>query len=173
MFIPMEDNSQRLELDKTDLAILDEVQRDGRISNTELASRIELSPPATHARLKRLQSDGYIRRYVALLDQEKMGFDMTCFVSISLRMHGPAELAGFRASVYELSEVLDCYHVTGEFDYLLRVVVRNRKELQRFVERKLTPIPGVARIYTSLVLEEIKSSTALPFGAAAEEEAAP
>lgn len=158
----MTNNLQEIGLNKTDLAILYEVQRDGRISNVELANRIDLSPPATHARLKRLQSEGYIRQYVALLDQEKMGFDMTCFVSISLRMHGPAELAGFRANVVELPEVLDCYHVTGEFDYLLRVVVRNRKELQRFVEQKLTPIPGVARIYTSLVLEEIKSSTTLP-----------
>ncbi len=158
----MAENSSDVELDEIDLAILREVQEDGRISNVELATRIGLSPPATHARLKRLQSEGYIRRTVALLDQEKMGFDMTCFVSISLRMHGPEELSGFRLSVKELPEVLDCYHVTGEFDYLLRIVVRNRKELQRFVERKLTPIPGVARIYTSLVLDEIKSSTSLP-----------
>ena len=83
-------------------------------------------------------------------------------VNISLRMHGPNELSGFRDSVKQLPEVLDCYHVTGEFDYLLKVIVRNRKELQRFVEHKLTPIPGVARIYTSLVLDEIKSSTSLP-----------
>ena len=158
----MVDTSQEFELNETDLAILREVQEDGRISNVELANRIELSPPATHARLKRLQSQGYIRKYVALLDHEKMGFDMTCFVNISLRMHGSDELSGFRANVKELREVLDCYHVTGEFDYLLRIVVRNRKELQRFVELKLTPIPGVARIYTSLVLDEIKSSTSLP-----------
>ncbi len=158
----MEDSSREVELNETDLVILNEVQNDGRISNVELASRIGLSPPATHARLKRLQSQGYIRRYVAILDQEKVGFDMTCFVSISLRMHGPDELAGFRDSVDELHEVLDCYHVTGEFDYLLRVVVRNRRELQRFVEQKLTPISGVARIYTSLVLEEIKATTTLP-----------
>jgi DNA-binding Lrp family transcriptional regulator len=158
----MAENSQDFELNETDVAILREVQEDGRISNVELASRIDLSPPATHARLKRLQSQGYIRQYVAILDQEKMGFDMTCFVNISLRMHGPDELSGFRVSVRELAEVLDCYHVTGEFDYLLKVIVRNRKELQRFVEQKLTPIPGVARIYTSLVLDEIKSSTSLP-----------
>ena len=158
----MADNSQDFELNETDLAILREVQEDGRISNVELASRIDLSPPATHARLKRLQSQGYIRQYVAILDQEKMGFDMTCFINISLLLHGPNELSDFRDNVKELVEVLDCYHVTGEFDYLLKIVVRNRKELQRFVEHKLTPIPGVARIYTSLVLEEIKSSTALP-----------
>ena len=158
----MEESSQEIELNETDLAILREVQQDGRISNVELANRIELSPAATHARLKRLQSYGYIRRYVALLDQEKMGFDMTCFVNISLRMHGTEDLAGFRTSAKNLAEVLECYHVTGEFDYLLKIVVRNRKELQRFVEHKLTPIPGVARIYTSLVLEEIKHSTELP-----------
>jgi DNA-binding Lrp family transcriptional regulator len=155
-------NSYDSDLNETDLAILHFVQEDGRISNVELASRIGLSPPATHARLKRLQSNGYIRKYVALLDQEKVGFDMTCFVNISLRMHGPKELSEFRKSVNQLPEVLDCYHVTGEFDYLLKIVVRNRKELQRFVEQKLTPIAGVARIYTSLVLEQIKSSTSLP-----------
>lgn len=165
----MVENHSDLELNETDLAILRHIQEDGRISNVELASRIDLSPPATHARLKRLQAHGLIRKYVALLDQERLGFDMTCFVSVSLRMHGPAELMGFRDSVDELQEVLDCYHVTGEFDYLLKVVVRNRKELQRFVELKLTPIPGVARIYTSLVLEEIKSSTALPIGSREDE----
>jgi Lrp/AsnC family transcriptional regulator, leucine-responsive regulatory protein len=158
----VEEYSVEVELDDTDLAILREVQKDGRISNVELANRIELSPAATHARLKRLQRQGYIRDTVALLDQEKMGFDMTCFVSITLRMHGSEELAGFRANVQEIQEVLECYHVTGEFDYLLKIVVRNRKELQRFVEHELTPIPGVARIYTSLVLDEIKHSTALP-----------
>lgn len=158
------ENSQGIGLNETDIAILREVQENGRISNVELANRIELSPPATHARLKRLQAQGYIRQFVALLDQEMMGFDMTCFVNISLRMHGTEELAGFRASVRKLPEVLDCHHVTGEFDYLLKIIVRNRKELQRFVEHKLTPIPGVARIYTSLVLDEIKSSTALPLG---------
>jgi DNA-binding Lrp family transcriptional regulator len=158
----VEENSVDFELNETDMAILREVQKDGRISNVELANRIELSPAATHARLKRLQSHGTIRRYVALLDQEKMGLDMTCFISISLRMHGSEELSGFRASVNNLDEVLECYHVTGEFDYLLKIVVSNRKELQRFVEHKLTPIPGVARIYTSLVLDEIKHTTALP-----------
>ena len=158
----MQENLVDFELNETDMAILREVQEDGRISNVELANRIELSPAATHARLKRLQSHGTIRRYVALLDQEKMGLDMTCFISISLRMHGSEELSGFRASVNNLDEVLECYHVTGEFDYLLKIVVSNRKELQRFVEHKLTPIPGVARIYTSLVLDEIKHTTALP-----------
>ncbi len=155
-------NSSFEDLDEVDVAILQLLQSDGRISNVDLASRIELSPPATHARLKRLQAKGYIRRFTALLDQEKVGFDMTCYVNISLRMHGTEELEQFRAQVLRMRRVLECYHVTGEFDYLLKIVVRNRRDLQQFVENRLTRLPGVARIHTSLVLDEIKCSTELP-----------
>lgn len=151
-----------MDLDEIDVAILRELQADGRMSNVELAQRINLSPPATHTRLKRLQEQGTIRKYVTLLDQEQLGYDMTCFVNISLQLHQVEELEGFRASINEMPQVLECYHVTGEFDYLLKVVVRSRKDLQRFVVEQLTPIPGVARIYTSLVLTEVKSTTALP-----------
>jgi Lrp/AsnC family leucine-responsive transcriptional regulator len=155
-------NSTRLELDEIDLAILQLLQEDGRISNVDLAARVELSPPATHTRLKRLQANGYIRKFTAILDQELVGFDMTCYVNISLRMHGVEELEQFRRNVLSMNQVLECYHVTGEFDYLLKIVVRNRRDLQQFVEHNLTSLPGVARIHTSLVLDEIKSSTMLP-----------
>jgi Lrp/AsnC family leucine-responsive transcriptional regulator len=151
-----------IELDEIDVAILRALMADGRISNVELAQRINLSPPATHARLKRLQEQGTIRQYVALIDQEQVGYDMTCFVNISLQLHQVEELEGFRDIINELPQVLECYHVTGEFDYLLKVVVRSRKDLQRFVVEQLTPIPGVARIYTSLVLSEVKATTVLP-----------
>ena len=149
-------------LDSIDITILRELQKDGRISNVDLAQRINLSPPATHARLKRLDEQGYIRSYVALLDHEKLGFDMMCFISVSLQLHQPEELEGFREIINEIPEVLECHHVTGEFDYLLKVIIQNRQDLQRFVVNQLTPIPGVARIYTSLVLSEAKSTTALP-----------
>jgi DNA-binding Lrp family transcriptional regulator len=151
-----------VELDAVDIAILQELQIDGRLSNVELARRINLSPPATHTRLKRLEEQDYIRRFVALLDQEKVGFDMTCFISVSLQLHQVEELEGFRAIINDMPEVLECFHVTGEFDYLLKVIIRNRQDLQYFVVNKLTPIPGVARIHTSLVLTEVKSTTALP-----------
>jgi Lrp/AsnC family leucine-responsive transcriptional regulator len=155
-------NSANDDLDDIDLAILDLLQADGRISNVDLASQINLSPPATHARLKRLQARGYIRRFTALLDQEKVGFDITCYVNISLRMHGMDELEHFRASVIKMKRVLECYQTTGEFDYLLKIVVRNRRDLQQFVQKSLSRLPGVARIHTSLVLDEIKCSTELP-----------
>jgi len=154
--------SEDVELDAVDIAILQELQIDGRLSNVDLARRINLSPPATHTRLKRLEEQGYIRRFVALLNQEKVGFDMTCFISVSLQLHQVEELEGFRAIINDIPEVLECFHVTGEFDYLLKVIIRNRQDLQYFVVNKLTPIPGVARIHTSLVLTEVKSTTALP-----------
>lgn len=148
-------------MDELDLAILRELQRDGRLSNVELARRINLSPPATHARVRRLEEEGYIRRYVTLLDQEKVGYEMTCFISVSLQLHQQEELEHFHATVKAIPEILECYHVTGEFDYLLKVVVRSRQDLQRLIVNRLTPLPGVARIYTSLVLSAVKATTEL------------
>lgn len=154
--------SSEIQLDEIDRIILREVQADGRISNTELARRIHLSPPATHARLRRLEEQGYIREYVALLNRERAGYDMLCFVSVSLQTHGPDQVTRFREAVSALPEVLECYHVTGEFDYLLKVVIRNRADLERFVVYRLTALPGVGRIHSSIVMSEIKTSTALP-----------
>lgn len=149
-------------LDKVDRTILHALQTNGRMSNVELAQRINLSPPATHARIKRLEQRGYIRQYVALLDQEKVGYDMLCFVNISLQLHQPDQVEGIREAIRGMPEVLECYHVTGEFDYLLKVVIKNRKDLERFVIDRLTSVPGVARIHTSLVLNQVKSTTELP-----------
>jgi len=149
-------------LDPTDKLILQILQEEGRLSNAELARRVNLSPPATHARLRRLEEGGYIRQYAALLDREKVGFDMLCFVQISLQLHQPQQVEAVRAAIREMPEVLECHHVTGEYDYLLKVVIHNRKDLERFVLERLTPVPGVARIHTSLVLTEVKATTALP-----------
>jgi DNA-binding Lrp family transcriptional regulator len=149
-------------LDSTDKLILQILQGEGRLSNAELARRVNLSPPATHARLRRLEDDGYICGYAALLDREKAGFDMLCFVQISLQLHQPQQVEAVRVAIREMPEVLECHHVTGEYDYLLKVVIHNRKDLERFVLERLTPVPGVARIHTSLVLTEVKATTALP-----------
>lgn len=150
--------------DETDKHLLEILQAEGRLSNAELARRINLSPPATHARLRRLEEQGLIRGYAALLDREKAGYDMLCFVHISLQVHQPQQVDGVRAAIRQMPEVLECHHVTGEYDYLLKVVIRNRKDLERFILERLTPVPGVARIHTSLVLSEVKSGTALPLG---------
>ncbi|MCZ7545642.1 MAG: Lrp/AsnC family transcriptional regulator [Anaerolineae bacterium] len=161
----MEESSPPAELDDLDWRILDALQADGRMPNAALAHRVNLSPPAVHARVKRLQEQGYIQRYAALLDRERVGYDMLCFISVTLQRHQLELVEAFRAAIQEMPEVLECHHVTGEYDYLLKVVVRNRKDLERFVLARLTPVPGVARIHTSLALSEVKATTALPLDA--------
>lgn len=150
-----------LEIDDTDRAILTELQNDSSISNVELARRISLSPPAVHARIKRLEELGYVRQYVAILDREKVGYDLLCLISVTLEMHHMQTINQFRDTITQMPEVLECYFITGEFDYQLKVAVRSRKELERFLMEKLTPIPGLARISTSIVLTEIKFTTGL------------
>lgn len=158
----MKDSSRNSPMDDLDLIILDLLQHDGRISNADLSRRLNLSQPAVHNRIKRLERGGYIQKYVALLDRELMGYDLLCFIHIGMQLHQFQQIEAFRETIRELPQVLECHHVTGEFDYLLKVVTRNRKDLERFVVDKLTPIPGVARIQTSVVFREVKSTTAFP-----------
>lgn len=162
-----------LQIDEIDRSILRELQADGRLSNLDLARRIDLSPPATHARVRRLERDGLIQGYVAIVDRELAGFDLLCFVSVSMQVHQYQLIDKFRTAIRELPEVLECHHLTGEYDYLLKVALRNRRDLERFAVDRLTPIPGVARIHTSLVLSEIKATTALPIDRAGSEPVRP
>jgi DNA-binding Lrp family transcriptional regulator len=144
------------ELDALDKTILNELQADCRISNVELGRRVNLSPPAIHARIKRLEALGYLTHYTAVVNREKIGYDLLCFISVSLQQHQLEFVEQFRAAVQQMPEVMECHFLTGEFDYLLKVVVRNRKDLERFLMDVLTPLPGIARISTSVVLTEIK-----------------
>ena len=149
-------------LDELDLAILEILQSDARISNAELARQVNLSPPATLTRVRRLEEIGYINEFVALINRRQAGYDMLCFVSVSLQLHDIEQVTGFRDAVAQIPEVLECHHVTGDYDYLLKILAHNTEDLENFLLRKLTPIPGVARIHTSLVLNEVKSKTAIP-----------
>jgi Lrp/AsnC family leucine-responsive transcriptional regulator len=149
-------------LDKIDLAILREIQQDSRISNSELARRVNLSQPATHARLKRLEISGVIHHHVSLLNRDKIGLDLTCFFFVRLQAHSEDALIRFEGAILALPQVLECHYLTGQFDYLLKAVFRNRKELEQFERRTLTPLPDVVQITTSVVLSEIKSTTVLP-----------
>jgi DNA-binding Lrp family transcriptional regulator len=149
-------------LDKLDKHIIKELQGDARISNAELARRVNLSPPATLARVKRLEENGYIERHATLINRKKAGYDLLCFVRVSLQLHDTEQVAGFHKAVSKLTEVLECHHVTGDYDYLLKVVARNTDDLENFLVNRLTPIPGIAQIHTSLVLREVKNSTFIP-----------
>ncbi|MCP4140572.1 MAG: Lrp/AsnC family transcriptional regulator [Chloroflexi bacterium] len=149
-------------LDELDKNILQVLQKDARISNTELARRVSLSPPATHARVRRLEKDGLIQNYATVVNRKKAGYDLLCFVSISLQLHDTQQVESFIKIITEMPEVLECHHVTGEYDYLLKVVTRNTESLEDFLMNRLTPVSGVARIHTSLVLREAKSTSEIP-----------
>jgi len=150
------------EFDDIDRAILRILQADGRVSNADLARQVRLSPPAVHARVRRLEEAGVIRGYVALMDHEALGFELLCLINISMERHRRKDIEQVRQAVQDMPEVLECHHLTGEFDYQLKVVVHNRKELEQFVIDRLSTIPGIAHIRTSLVFSEIKSTTELP-----------
>ena len=154
--------TQETILDEVDKRLLRALQLDGRLSNVELARSVHLSPPATHARLRRLEKEGYIRQYAAVMNREKTGYDLLCFIHVSLQMHQLEQVEKFREATRQMPEVLECHHITGEYDYLLKVALRNRKDLERFLVDRLTPLPGVGRIHTSLVLTEVKATMALP-----------
>ena len=151
----------RFELDEKDRTLLHHLQADARITNTELAQRVDLSPTGLQKRLRKLEEAGIIKEYVTLLDREAIGYDMLCFVQVTLQRHEPAAIERFKSTVQEMSAVLECYHLTGEYDYLLKVVVKNRRHLEHFLVDVLTPMPGMDKIRTSLVLREIKATTAV------------
>ncbi|EAZ86831.1 Lrp/AsnC family transcriptional regulator [Lysinibacillus sp. FSL M8-0216] len=155
----MEDSKNK-ELDRTDLQILDILQREVHISNAELARRVSLSPPATHTRVKRMENEGYIDQQVAILNQEKLGFDLLCYVFMSTDIHQAKEIEELETSLQTMTEILECHCLTGAYDYLLKIVIRDRQELNQFI-RKLNRL-GISRIQTNLSLREIKYSTVLP-----------
>jgi Lrp/AsnC family leucine-responsive transcriptional regulator len=147
--------------DQLDRTILEELQTNGRISVADLARKIFLSPPAVYQRIKRLERAGIIREYVALVDRVAAGFDLLCFIRVSIQPHTKENLSGFQAAIEDLSEVLECYRTAGSFDLMLKVVAHNHKELDEFLEKHMMTLPGVDRIETSVVLNEMKSTTGL------------
>mgnify|MGYP001796640731 CR=1 FL=1 len=149
-------------LNKRDLKILELIQGNAAITNVELARLVNLSPSATHGRVKRLEEEGYIERRLTVLSRDQRGFDMLCLILIRLKTHQIEQIKEFYESIEHLEEVLECYHITGEHDYVLKVAQRNHIELRTFVLEQLTPLPYIATVLTSLVLEEVKFTTALP-----------
>lgn len=147
-------------LDEVDMQILDILQNEAQISNSEIAKRVNLSPPATHARIKRLEKEGYINRHVVILNQEKLGYHLLSFVFMSTNIHQHEQLKVLEKALESMPEVLECHCITGEYDYLLKVANKDRRELENFI-RKLNTL-GITRIQTSLALREIKYSTVLP-----------
>ena len=151
-----------MRLDKFDKAILDQLQRDGRISNVQLAALVNLSESACLRRVRVLEKTGLIERYVALLDQKEAGLTGTVFVHIVLGREEQSDLAAFESAVQNIPEVMECYLMTGEFDYLLRVVVSDMADFERIHHSELTRLPGVARVNSSVAIRTVTKKTALP-----------
>jgi DNA-binding Lrp family transcriptional regulator len=149
-------------LDAVDLRILRELQRDGGLSNVELARRVHLSPSPCLARVKALQASGVIREYVALLDAKQLGLNLNVFVSISLKQQTREALEAFEAKVCACEEVMERYLMTGDADYLIRVAVADIAALERFIIEQLTPMKEVEKIRSSFALKQVRYKTALP-----------
>ncbi len=152
-----------MELDRYDRRILEELQKDGRISNQELAERIGLSPSPCLRRVRALEESGLISGYRALLDAKKLGLDLTALIHISMDRHTPERFTNFENRIAELPEVLECLLITGQdADYQIKVVVKDMDAFQVLLLEKITRIEGVSGVHSSFVLRRVVDKTALP-----------
>lgn len=150
------------ELDRTDARILAALQRDGRMSIVELADHVGLSPTPCARRVKRLEDGGVIEGYAAVIDPRRVGHAVQAFVQVKLERHTDEEAGRFRRGLGELPEVIACYAMTGEMDFLLQVLVPDIDALGAFTLHRLMRLPGVRDVRSSLVLETIKRSRSVP-----------
>lgn len=147
-------------LDETDRRILAALQADGRLSHQELSERVGLSPSPCARRIRKLEADGFITGYNARIDEAKLGFTFSVFVSVRLDQQIDNRLVSFESQVKLCPEVVDCWLMTGNFDYLLRVVVRDLHEFETFLTGRLTKIPGVASLESSIPIRRVKDQAA-------------
>ena len=150
------------ELDRTDLLLLGELQRGGRLTNAELAERVHLSPSACLRRVQRLEREGVIAGYRAEVDPERLGLGLQAFVRVQLARHDADAIAAFSTSVNQWDEVVACHALTGDMDYLLQIVVRDLEHFSRFLLDRLLNQAGVADVNSSFVLRTVKAFRGLP-----------
>lgn len=148
--------------DEVDTKILQLLQADGRMTNADLAKNVGLTPPSALQRVRALEKAGLIKGYTALLDSERLGLRLTAFTFISLALHQDLAIERFRKSVSELGEVMECYNISGDFDFILKVLVRDIRSYEIFVREKLSRIKGVGKIQTSFVIGTPKQTTKIP-----------
>lgn len=153
-----------MKLDKQDIAILSELQHDATLPSTALAERVGLSQSPCWRRVNQLEEAGVIQQRVALLARKKLGLEMLVVVNVKLASHGWQSLPKFKQRVVSFPEVLQCFLVMGDIDFILLVATRTVEEYNRFVQGKLAQIPGVQSIDSRIVIEETKNTTELPLG---------
>ena len=150
-----------MKLDETDLKILRYLQENGRYTTKALADTLNLSTTPVFERIKKMEKEGLIKQYVALLDARKIGLKQTVFISISLKEHTRSYLDKFIAEIDRYDEVLECYHIAGDYDFLLKVVVGDVEAYEKFVLTKLSVISNIAKVQTHIALSKKKHTTAL------------
>lgn len=149
-------------LDKADRQILRMLQQDGRISNADLARRVGLSPPSMLQRVRKLENSGFIKGYCTVLDAEKLGFNLVIVAQISLSMHQDQPIDQFLKEIADVPEVLECYHVSGDYDFMLKIVAKDMHDYERIVKEHLAVIKVVGKIHSCFVLNVNKKSEVLP-----------
>lgn len=151
-----------MDFDEIDRRILAQLQADASLSNVELARRVHLSPSPCLTRVRALEAAGVIRQYVALLDPQPLGLHLNVFISISLKQQNRQALQAFEDSICVREEVMECYLMTGDADYLIRVAVPDMPALESFILEQLSPIAQVEKIRSSFALKQVRYKTALP-----------
>ena len=149
-------------VDELDRQLLSLLQDDARRSTADLARNLKLSSPGLQKRLRKLEERGVISRYATVVNREAVGLDLLCFIHITLAHHRPDSIRRFPDRVKGMREVLECHFLTGEFDYLLKVVVAGHEALEKFLFERLMKVPGIDRTRTSIVVKEVKATTTLP-----------
>ena len=149
-------------IDKIDISLLNLLQNNTKLNTKELAQKVGLSVTPTYERIKRLEKQGYIKHYVAILDRKLIDKNLMVISFVSLILHSKDVQIEFEKSVIEYAEVIECFHVTGSYDYQLKVVVSDMEEYQSFIKNKLSSINNIANVQSSFVMSSLKDTTAIP-----------
>jgi Lrp/AsnC family leucine-responsive transcriptional regulator len=147
-------------MDKIDKAILYQLQRNSKLNTKEIANRVGLSITPTYERIKKFEKQGVIKSYVALLDLDKVGKQVIAFCQISLAIHSIKKLNNFRNNISNLPEVMECYQVTGDYDYIIKITVNTISDLHNFINKKLASIEGISKMRSAVSVDIIKETTA-------------
>ena len=151
-----------MKLDFIDFSLLNYLQQDSKQTNKELSSRLNLSVTAVYERIKKLERNGVIKKYVALLEKKHLNFGFMVFCHVKLSEHTESSISNFEAKISIIDEVLECYHVSGEFDYLLKVMVKDMDAFRYFMINKLTSLKNIGSTQSSFTINEVKNTTVLP-----------
>lgn len=150
-----------INLDEIDKAILKELQHSAKMNTKEVAAKVGLSITPTYERIKRLENQGVIKSYAAVLDKDKIGKSLEVFCHVTLKSHARDVIKKFEKSIVKLKDVIECYHVTGNSDYLVKVLVSDIKEYQEFIIDKISALENVSNVQSAFVMTNVKSNTAI------------